>query len=903
LLNPGTKVGPYEILSALGAGGMGEVYRARDTKLGRDVALKSLPQAFTNDPERMARFSREAQVLASLNNPNIAAIYGLEESAGTRALVMELVEGPTLAERIAKGPIPLEEALPIAKQIAEALEYAHERGIIHRDLKPANIKVTADGTVKVLDFGLAKALAEDSVSPDISNSPTISVAATKAGYILGTAAYMSPEQARGKAADRRADIWASGCVLYEMLAGKKAFAGETISDILAAVIRGEPDWSLLPAATPQGIRTVLRRSLEKDPRRRLQAIGEARFAVEEQISGAAAASESSVIGTREAPASAGLRVLPWALAGVLAAIAAGSVWGLWRAPRPASKAVTQFSVQLPSTQALKLDNEPALALSVDGSRLVYVATVDGQPQLMLRSLNHLDAVPIPGTTDGEGAFISPDGNWVGFFAEGKLKKASLNGGPVTNLADIAIGRGGTWGPDDTIVYSPDAAAGLIRIPATGGTPQPVSTLDPAKKERTHRWPQFLPGGKAVLFTVGTLDSPDYYDDGRIDAVVLATGERRTLLEGSSMGRYVPSGHLLFARGGVLFAVAFDADRLKVTGTPLPVLEGISGELTTGAAHFAAADNGTLAYVPGQVRGALAVLAWGDRNGTFEPLPLPPHSYLDPSLSADGNHLAVVIPAGKDEDIWIYDFARGTLSRLTFGGTNRGPRWSPDGKKIAYTVFAPDGKCDIYSKSADGSGAAEHILRSDTVHYVDSWSPDGKALVFTKTNARAIGEIWVLPLEGDRKARKITQSEFGEGNASISPDGHWLAYVSVESGRPQVFVRPFDGSAGKWQVSTEGALEPQWSSNGRELFYRNVLDNRMMAVPVETGAKFVAGTPRKLFDGVYNPRTVTDTLYGVAPDGQRFLMIRPATAETHSRQVNVVLNWFEELRNLTASGRK
>jgi len=880
---------------------MGEVYRARDERLCRDVALKVLPSEFARDAQRMARFGREAQLLAALNHPHIATLYGLEESGSTRALAMELVEGPTLAERIAQGPLPLDEILALARQIAEALEYAHEHGIIHRDLKPPNVKVTPEGTVKVLDFGLAKALAEESAPPDISNSPTLSGAATKAGHILGTAAYMSPEQARGKPADRRADIWSFGVLLYEMLTGKPSFPGETVSDTLAAVLRAEPDWSVLPAATPPRIRRLLRRCLEKDPKRRLQAIGEARITLEEQISGRAAGAASAV-GEQAAASPPARGLIPWVIAAAFAVITAVLSWNLLRPAREAPKPVTRFSLQLPATQSLKADNEPALVLSPDGSRLVYLAAVDAWPQLMFRSLNRLEAAPLPGTQNAEGPFFSPDGNWVGFSADNELKKVSVNGGPISSLAQGIVWRGATWGPDDTIVYAPQATSGLMRVPASGGAPQAVTQLDPAKKERTHRWPQFLPGGKAVLFTVGTLDSPDYYDDARIDAVVLATGERRVVYSGASMARYVPTGHLVLARGGGLFAVEFDAERLKVTGSPIPVLEGLAGEEGTGAVHFSLADNGTLTYVPGGRRGATSSFAWVDRSGTFQQLTLPPRAYLDPSLSPDGTRLAVASSAGKDQDIWVYDFPRATLNRLTFGGSSRAPHWSPDGKRIAYSTLAPDGKNDIYIKAADGSGTVELVSRSDYFQYVSSWSPDGKKLVCGRWNEHGTRNIWVVSLEGDRKPGRFSQAEFVESNASISPDGRWLAYVSLESGRYEVYVRPFDGSPGKWQVSTEGGREPRWPASGRELYYRS-LDSRMMVAAVEAGARFRAGAPRTLFSGVYNVNTQTDTLYDVAPDGRRFLMEHPSEAESNSRQMNVVLNWFEELRSLTAATKK
>jgi serine/threonine protein kinase len=537
----------YRVLAKIGSGGMGEVYRAHDTRLGRDVALKVLPEIFAGDAQRMVRFEREAKVLASLNHPNIASIYGLEESNGTRALVMELVEGPTLAERIQQGAMGLEEALPMAKQVAEGLEYAHERGIIHRDLKPANVKLTQDGHVKLLDFGLAKALEGEAAEEDLQTSPTLTAAATRAGMLLGTAAYMSPEQARGKRVDRRADIWAFGCVLYEMLAGRDAFGGETTSDVLASVIRAEPDWAAIPASVPQRIRELLRRSLQKDPKQRLQAIGEARIAIEKAIAGAPE-EVVSLGGVATKPQPQWRRALPWAVAAIAVALAIGFGGLYWRASRPEAHQMMHASLLLPEPLYGVFSANPGspIALSPDGSRLVFVASPAGKPsQLYLRPLGQQTSTPIPGTENAVQPFFSPDGQWIGFFAEGKMRKVSLHGGPVSTLCDAPIPHGASWLTDGTIIYAPNLGSGLMRVSSAGGAPQTVTIPDAKGQELSHRWPQMLPGSKEVLFTI-QLATQISYDDARIAVLSLETGKWKTLFDGGTYARYVPSGHVVFA---------------------------------------------------------------------------------------------------------------------------------------------------------------------------------------------------------------------------------------------------------------------------------------------------------------------------------------------------------------------
>ncbi len=680
----------YRIQAKIGAGGMGEVYRATDTRLNRDVAIKVLPEALARDAERMARFEREAKVLASLSHPNIASIYGFEESNGTRALVMELVEGLTLAERIKQGPLPLDEALPVAKQIAEGLEYAHERGIIHRDLKPSNVKVTPDGQVKVLDFGLAKALEGERSEEELQNSPTVSAVATRVGVLLGTAAYMSPEQARRKRVDRRADIWAFGCVLYEMLTGRVAFIGETTSDILACVIRAEPDWSSLPSIVPWRVRELLRRCLQKEPKKRLQAIGDARIAIEEALSGTP--QEEWGLKAGNVPPPVWRRALPWT-SGILLALVVGiGVWELH--PRPEAARIVHFSFSPPEGDPLvfRFGSTP-LAISRDGTKVVFLARHGGTPQLYVRRMDRLESEPLAGTDNGDNPFFSPDGKWVGFFADGKLKKISVVGGTPVTLCDAPAGVSvtGAWAPDDSIIFALQTGSGLMRVPAAGGTPQPFTRLDTSKGEKTHHGPEILPGGNAVVYASASSDGRQW--DWAIAVATLKTGEVKTLPIRSEHARYIPGGYLAFERQEGLFVVPFDLQRLEVTGSPFPILQ---------EQGFAFSETGSLAYVP---RGAtLGNLAWVDRKGVVEPLGTPTRDYAGRvQLSPDGKRVVVVIVAEGSYDVWTYDILHEALTRLTLGdGDSVAPSWSPDGRRIAFSRYKGE-NISIVAETVDGSG--------------------------------------------------------------------------------------------------------------------------------------------------------------------------------------------------------
>ena len=896
-LSAGTRLGSYQILSALGAGGMGEVYRARDTRLDRDVAIKILPEAFAADAERVARFEREAKVLASLNHPHIAAIYGLETADGVKALVMELVEGEELAQRLGRGAIALDEALPIAKQIAEALEAAHEQGIIHRDMKPANIKVSEDGTVKVLDFGLAKlvdpALAVDMDAPGASTAaaPTTSPALlTRAGIVLGTAAYMAPEQARGGTADRRADIWAFGFVLYEMLTARRPFGGETLTEILAAVIHTEPDWSRLPDSTPQPVRLLLRRCLQKDPRKRLQAIGDARIAIEEILSGAAPV--DAVPARRRpwkwwlAPAAAG--VLTGA---AIAGLVARQMTSYPEPPRP----VTRFVITLPPGQ--QLAGASALTLSSDGSQLAYVATggASADPQLFLRAMDGLDARPIAGTEGASSPFFSPDGQWLGFFAGGSVKKIPLTGGAAVSLADVTNPMGGAWIDEHTIVFASYLST-LLRVSDNGGTPQPVTRFEPG--ETAHMSPRPLPGGKAVLFSTASTRM------GAIAVQRIDTGTRHDLIQtpGEGAPDYLGSGYVIYAQAGNLMAAAFDTERNR-TGAPIAAVPDVL--------QYSVSATGSLVYVSGKPPAAPQVrLVWVSRDGTEQSVGAPARFYNQPRVSPDGRRVAVdVVESTNSMQVWLYNLARDTFSRFTFDGVNRHAVWAPDGKRLAF-MSNRDGRQQIFWKLADGSGDAERLTDGgsttapDVLNIPFSWSRDGRLLAYARLAPAAAAELCVLSLDdgsttrSGRTAQVFLRTQAADGAPQLSPDGRWMAYASEESGRREIYVQAYPGPGGRWQISSDGGNEPIWSASGHDLFYRS--GDRMMDVDISTEREFLASKPQQLFEGSYVPTAggYARANYDVSPDGQRFLMLKREDQKSAPlTQINVVLNWSDELKRL------
>jgi len=889
LLNAGTKLGSYEVTAAIGAGGMGEVYQAHDTRLSRDVAIKVLPEAFAHDAERLTRFEREAKMLAALNHPNIATIYGLEQSGGTSYLVMELVPGETLQERVKRdGAIPMEEALAIAKQVAEALEAAHEKGIIHRDLKPANVKVTPEGKVKVLDFGLAKAFEGDPSSVDMGNSPTLSQAATMQGVILGTAAYMSPEQARGRAVDKRTDIWAFGCVLYELLTGKQAFHGEDITEILASVVKSEPDWTALPANISQSIRVLLQRCLRKDRRQRTPDAAILRIEIEDAL---AAPKDSGA--THAVPTSTSKLLA--AVAAVLSIVAAVSLWGWWRATRPIEqklRPLVRLDVDLGPEVSLRSQTGADEIVSPDGTRMVYVS----QGRLFTRRLDQAKATELAETQGAYAPFFSTDGQWVAFFSAGELQKISVDGGAAITLCKAGYGVGGSWGEDGNIIAGLSLTSGLSRIPSAGGPPTPVTDL--LSGEVTHRWPQILPGGEAVLFTANK--ALVGFDGANIEVMSLADHHRKTLVRGGTFGRYLPSCHLIYVNRGTLFAVPFDLDRLEVRGTPSPVLDQV-GYNVRGSAQFDFSQTGTLIYHSGGAGGGLFTVQWLDAAGKTQPLLAKPDSYFRPSLSPDGSRLAI-----STSDIWVYEWQRDTMTRLTFGSDAVYPIWSPDGRYILFQ--APGG---ILWTRSDGSGKPQALTESKNAQYPWSFTPDGKRLAFMELKPDTGFAIWTVALESDGaglragKPEPFMQSQFDDRHASFSPDGRWMAYDSNESGSFQVYVRKFPDKGGRWQISNNGGMLPVWSRNGHELFFRTE-DNQIMAASYTAkGDSFMADKPR-----LWSEKKIADlgviANYDLAPDGKRIAALMPAgMPEDQMPQNHVIflMNFFDEVRRRTAAQAK
>ena len=884
----GTTVSHYKVTEKIGEGGMGEVYLATDTKLNRDVALKILPEQFASDSQRMGRFQREAEVLASLDHPNIGQIYGIEDAGQTKALVLQLIEGPTLADRIAQGPIPVEDALKIALQIAEGLEAAHEKGVIHRDLKPANIKVTPEGQVKILDFGLAKALEGEAPDSSLSQSPTLTNAATQAGVILGTAAYMSPEQAKGKAVDKRADIFAFGAVLYECLTGKRAFEGEDVSDTLASILLREPDLEALPVSTPESIRRLLRRCLQKDLSRRFRDIGYSRIEIEEALTAPTTEIPSATTVTPGRPS--WRQAIPLVVALIVGAVIASIA--VWSVMSPAPPRLGRFTISEPPNVNFDTDSTPTVAISSDGTRIVYVGP--GR-QLYVRAIDQLDAVALRAGV-GTNPFISPDGNWVGFRSisgADALEKVSIHGGPSVVLSELMGGiAGAAWGADDSIIFGTSQSNGLFRVSAAGGEErEPLTDLE--EGESGHRWPEILPGGRTVLFTVqkGQGDA-----NREIAALDLETGERKLLIPGGGNPHYAATGHIVYGVGGTLFAVPFDFDAVEVKGDPIPVLEGVVTR-ALGDAHFSLAEDGTLVYVPGTGGGVgeQRTFVWVDREGQEEPVAAEGRDYQEFSLSPDGTKIAVRVIGTENTDVWIYDLVRDTPMRLTFDSATEEvfPTWTLDGQWVAFG--SPGGP--LSWKAADGTGEVETLVESSSNQYPQDFSPDRTALVFEDRNSGF--DLGMLSLAGERTSTLLLKTEFNERNAILSPDGRWMAYQSNESGQNELYVRPFpDVNGGRWQVSSGGGQWPLWNPNGRELFY--VASKGMMAVPIETEPTFTRGTVDLLFDlGPYlKPSARTNRRIAISPEGDRFLMLKAGggsdeTAETTS--IIVVQNWFEELK--------
>jgi eukaryotic-like serine/threonine-protein kinase len=913
----GTRIGPYEILTPLGAGGMGEVYRATDSRLKRQVAIKILPPALAGDPDRLARFQREAEILASLNHPHIAAIYGLEDAAGVKALVMELVDGPTLADRIAEGPLRLDEALPIARQIAEALESAHERGIIHRDLKPANIKVREDGTVKVLDFGLAKLTEAGGTNrDDASQSPTLTspAAMTTMGMIVGTAAYMSPEQARGKAVDKRTDVWAFGAVLYEMVTGARAFEGDDLTEVMASVLKTAPKWTALPADVPRPIVTLIQRCLEKDRNARIGDMAAARFLLTDHAAldaPLAATAPVAPVPVASTPAPRWRPIVTWALPAVV--VGTGLGWLLPRRETVAPAAThLQMSVQ-PADQLVGSTDSvrpvrTSLAISPDGRLVVFNATRGTVTQLFARGLDRVDATPIAGTQGASWPFLSPDGRWIGFLADNKIKKVPAAGGPAVTICDVPEGRGygASWGDDGTIVFA--NRFGISTVSSDGGSATRAIAVSDAKGERL-LLPKLLPGARDVMFTaiVGT-------DWGTASVVLqsLDGGERRILIPGGADARYVGTGHLVFMKSGTLMAVPFDVRSRQLTGAPVAVIEGVMQAVNTantsdetGVGQFALSASGTLLYATGGV-GLLREesLVWVDRKGIAQPFAAAaPAAYLGPRLSPDGRKVAVSVRSDTTRpfDVWVYDVVRGAPTRLTFDGSTW-PVWSPDAKRVVYRT--PAMASNLAAVSADGGGAPERITTGEFWQIPSSWSSAAGALAFLTRAPSGSNGIYVLPSAGDRTPRLFLESRFSLMHPDFSPDGRWLAYVSLESGNPEVYVQPYPGPGEKFRISTSGGFEPVWVANGREILYRSGRPEhqQFFSVTIRSLSPFSADSPQLLFEanaGEYDS-TAPSRSWDVSADGQRFLLLHPIrSTDTPVTTLHVVLNWTEELTRLTA----
>ena len=888
-LSKGSKIGPYEIVGLIGAGGMGEVYRARDAQLGRDVALKILPDLFARDPDRMARFGREAKLLAALDHPNIASIHGLQDSGETRALVMQLVEGPTLAERIARGPMPIPEALMIARQVADALEYAHEKGIVHRDLKPANVKIAANDTVKILDFGLAKAVGtHPSVTGD-AKATTVGRMTTEQGAWFGTPAYMPPEQARAQPVDRRADIWAFGCLLYEMLTGTIAFHGDTTTDTLAAVIRGEPDWSLLPPDTPPPLRALLQRCLQKEARQRLRDVGDARIALEDLAAGRA----PEVAGASPVAPRIGRLALVLGLAAL--AIAVVATWKLKPSPPEPSRPVVRFTIELPSGQRLATAGSVALALSADGSLLAYVATAPGREmqQIYLRAMATGEVRPVAGTEGATRPFFSRDGQWLGFFAAGKLKKVLSSGGVAQPLADAWAAGGGNWGGRGTIVFSPKTNGKLYDVPEQGGAVRPLTE---GGADAGSFSPEYLPNDNAVLFARFTPSSAILVEP-------IGAGAPRVLAEGPAVTapHYVSSGHLIYAQAGKLMAVPFDARRLEVMGSAVPVVSSVlQWPEIIPPVQYSVSGTGTLAYVSGTASSLGARLVWVDRSGAETELNAQVHNYDQPRISPDGERIAVQVNDNALSELWLYDVGHDALSRFPLEGSiNSAPVWTPDGKRIAY-FSNREGPGRTFWQLADGSGALERLTSGD-IELPFSWSPGGKILATVDTTPDPA--IWLLHIDDRRRERFPRDASAFYDDPQFSPDGQWILYVSTDGGRRAIYVEPYPGPGGKYEISSDSGTEPLWSPTGREIFYR--IGDKLMAVDVLTAPSFSIGKPHELFERRYlaNTNGYDRPNYDVSSDGQRFLMVKPVEERDEPAQINVVLNWTEELKRIVAVGKR
>ena len=852
---------------------MGEVYRATDTALPRQVAIKVLPPAVAADPDRLSRFDREARTLASLNHPNIAVIYGVERSDGALAIVMEFVEGPTLADRIEPGPIPVDEALAIARQIADALEAAHEQGIVHRDLKPANIKLTRSGTVKVLDFGLAKSMTAAPVAPEPQSiTPTVtSSGKTEAGIILGTAAYMSPEQAKGLPVDQRCDVWAFACVLYEMLTGRRAFGGTTTTEILATILERDVDWSRLPASTPASVRTLLRRALAKDPRRRLHHIADARLELEDAHA------------TPERVTTTSHRV-PWMWIAIASVALTAIVAGAWRMSSASSSVVTMPTARLSFVPEPAISARPlsALAMSPNGQHIAYVA---GQDDLIyVRDIDRFETRGLPGTQGADMLVFSPDGQWIAFQTDDKVKKVGLSGGPPITIAESAEGHGIGWESNESILFGPGRATGIWRVPAAGGQPQQVTKVQPGENSEQH--PEGLPGGQAILYRVNSGAGLQIY------AQSLTTGERHLIDRGSNP-HYLRSGHIAYVQDGRLIVAPFDVVRLEKTGPQTVVLTDVR-QTENETAQLALSQAGSLAYVPAGGIGRRDTLVWVDSSGAETPTTIAGDAFRMPRLSPDLQHVIVRLATGNLGDLWMYDLGSNRRNRLTFNGASQFPLWERGGGRMILSARQADGTFQIFMKTLDGTSPDTPFLTPRGTNYPLSWSPDGRFVATVSVDPETNSDIWVLTLGPSPTWKLFLQTKFREGAPTFSHDGRLIAYVSDQAGRSEIYVRPFPGGS-EVPVSTDGGTEPLFARSASTLFYRH--GEEMLAVEI-AGPPITVGMPRVVFKRRYDRGDGVWPDYDVTPDGKRLLMIRPTPQEAPSR-VNVVLNWLDDLTRTPA----
>ena len=899
-LTSGTKLGPYEVVAPLGAGGMGEVYRARDTHLDRTVAIKILPTHLSDNAEAKERFGREARAISSLSHPNICHLYDVGSQDGIHYLVMEYLEGETLADRLRKGALPLEQVLKVGMEICEGLEKAHKTGIIHRDLKPGNIMLTKAGT-KLMDFGLAKP-----VTPTSPPSSALTVTLrtpnyplTAEGTIVGTFQYMSPEQVEGKEADARSDIFSLGTVLYEMVTGKGAFKGKTTASTIAAILASEPQpIASIQLMSPPELEHVIKICLAKDPDDRFQTAHDLKLQLKWIAeAGSQAGMPAPVVSYRRLRERAA-----WAAAGILALTTVALTIGfIHRAPQPPQP--MRLSAEIGADANLHAELGTSAILSPDSTRLAFVASgSDQQRRIYVRSLDELEATALSGTENGQDPFFSPDGQWIGFFADGKLKKISVQGVAAVRVCDAVSGHGGSWSEDGTIVFTPDVRGALFKVSSAGGTAQPLTALDQQAGEVTQRWPQVLPGGKAVLFTSNTHGGN--YEDADIVAYSMSSGQRKTVQHGGFYARYVPTGHVVYMHDGTLFAVPFDLKRLEVTGQPAPILGGVVAVPGDASAQFSFSEGGNLVYVAGHVGLQAFSIYWMDSQGKFTPLRKPPADYYNPVFSPDGKRLAMEINDGKRNDIWVYEWERDTLTRLTFNGGDRledntKPIWTPDGQRITYASFEKSGVSDLYWTRADGSGDTLRLTETKNKKVPSCWSPDGKVLAFDQLKSGTTWNTLTMTIEGSEKLgwklgepKLFFDSPFTQDMSVFSPDGHWLAYESNESGNSQVYVRPFPGPGGTWQVSTGGGRFPKWSRNGKELFYLTQDNKIMVATYTASGDSFRPDKPR-----LWSPGQLTERNFDLYPDGKRFAVLKAsaATQSPPSNKVIFIFNFFEELR--------